>query len=142
MKKEFSSAWIASKQPRKQRKYVANLPLNLKKRLLSVNLSKDLRKEKGTRNVPIRKGDKVRIMRGKHKGQEGKIIKVLTKSLKIYIENIQVKKTDGSKVDVPFKASNLQIIGLYGEDKKRFSRKNKMIEKDSTKVKGEEHTKK
>ena len=92
MKQKFSTAWKSSSQPRKQRKYKANAPLHLKRKLLSANLSKDLRVKQGTRNVPVRKGDKVKIMRGKYKGQESKVIQVWTKKLKVYLENIQVKK--------------------------------------------------
>ena len=35
------------------------------------------------------------------------------------IEGVQVKKMDGSKVDVALKPSNLQIIEIYSDDKKR-----------------------
>jgi len=123
MKKIFSTKWTGSKQPRKQRKYLAKAPLHLKRKLLSVNLSKALRAIQNTRNVPVIKGDKVKIMRGKFKGKEGKVTEVLVKQLKIYIENIQTAKQDGSKANVPMRASNLQIIELNKEDKKRFSRK-------------------
>jgi large subunit ribosomal protein L24 len=123
MKKEFSTKWVASSQPRKQRKYLANAPVHKKRRLLSVNLSKDLRTKQDTRNVEIRKGDKVKIMRGKFKGKEAKVSKVLTKLLKIYLDGIQTTKQEGSKVDVPVRASNLQIIELNLDDKKRFKKK-------------------
>jgi large subunit ribosomal protein L24 len=122
MKKEFSTTWTGSSQPRKQRKYIANAPLHRKRKLLSVNLSKDLRAKHNTRNVVIRKDDKVKIMRGKYAGKEGKVLEVLIKQLKVYIENIQTKKQDGSKVNVPLKTSNLQIIELNTEDKKRFGK--------------------
>jgi large subunit ribosomal protein L24 len=122
MKKEFSKKWIGSKQPRKQRKYLANAPLSIKKKMLSVNLSKDLRKKHDTRNVELRKGDKVKILRGKFKNKEGKVTKVLTKLLKVYVEGMQTTKQDGSKVDVPLRASNLQIVELTSDDKKRFKR--------------------
>ncbi len=121
--KEFSTKWIGSKKPKKQRKYVAKAPLHRKRKLLSVNLSKELREKHNTRNIEIRKDDKVKIMRGKYKGKEGKIILVKTKLLKIYIEGIQTKKQDGSKVNVPLRASNLQIVELYLDDKKRMSKK-------------------
>lgn len=119
MKQKFSKSWKASKQPRKQRKYSANAPLHIKRKLLSVNLSKELRKKHGIRNIELRKNDKVKVMRGKFKGKQGKVIEIRTKALKIYIEGIQVKKHDGSKVNVPLRASNLQIIELHKDDKKR-----------------------
>ena len=119
MKRKFSKSWKSSKQPRKQRKYAANAPLHLKRKLLSVNLSKELRKKHGKRNIPLRKGDTVKVMRGKFKGKRGKVTEVKTKMEKIFIEKIQIKKKDGSSVNVPLKASNLQIIELNTEDRKR-----------------------
>ena len=119
MKRKFSKSWKSSKQPRKQRKYAANAPLHLKRKLLSVNLSKDLRKKYSKRNIPLRKGDVVKIMRGKFKGKQGRVMKVKTKMEKVFIEKIQIKKRDGSSVNVPMKASNLQITELNTEDRKR-----------------------
>jgi large subunit ribosomal protein L24 len=120
--KEFSKKWKASKNPSKKRKFLAKAPIHIKRKLLSVNLSKDLRKKYETRNVVVRKGDKVKVSRGKYKGTSGKVIKVQTKKLKVYIEGIQTTKLDGSKVDVPMRPSNLQIIELHLEDKKRMKK--------------------
>ena len=130
MKQKFSTAWRGSSQPRKQRKYAANAPIHLKRKLLSINLAKDLRKKYGKKNIPARKGDTVRIMRGKFKGKKGKINEIKVKMEKIYVEGVQVKKRDGSTVNVPSKASNLQITELYAEDRKRFG---KMEEKEKKK---------
>jgi large subunit ribosomal protein L24 len=119
MRKKFSTMWKSSKQPRKQRKYIANAPLHIKRKLMSVNLSKELRKKYQKRSVPLRKKDTVKIMRGKFKGKKGKIIKVLLKTQKVEVEGIQIKKQDGSKVNIKLRPSNLQIIELNVEDKKR-----------------------
>ena len=122
MKRKFSTKWKASKQPRKQRKYLAKAPLHLRKKFLSVNLSKDLRKKYSKRNIPLRKGDVVKIMRGKFKKKQGKVTEIRKMTGKIYIESIQTKKQDGSKVNVPMRASNLQIIELNLEDRKRMKK--------------------
>ncbi|MBI3623803.1 50S ribosomal protein L24 [Candidatus Pacearchaeota archaeon] len=119
MKIKFNKKWAGSKIPKKQRKYLANAPLHIKKKLISVNLSKDLRKKFGKRNVSVRKNDIVKIMRGKFKGKQGKIMGVNLKKQIVIVENVQVKKMDGSKVNVPLKTSNLQIIELNLDDKKR-----------------------
>jgi len=129
MKKEFSTSWKSSKQPKKQRKYLANAPLHLKKKFVSVNLSKELRKKYGKRNIPVRKGDTVKVMRGKFKKKQGKVMSVELKSSKISIEGIQIKKQDGSKVNVKLQPSNLQIIELNLEDRKRKIRKEIKTEK-------------
>ncbi len=132
MKKEFSTAWKASKQPRKQRKFRANAPLHLKKKFISANLSKELKKKHGKRNIPLKKGDMVKIMRGKFSGKKGKILEVKLKISKVIIEGIQVKKQDGSSVAVKLQPSNLQITELNLEDKNRAKKLG--AEKDKVKV--------
>ena len=127
MKNKFSTAWKASSQPRKQRKYAANAPLHLKKKMISCSLSKELRKKYSKRNITLRVGDEVKIVKGKFKKKQGKVIRIKRKKLKIFIEGIQAKKKDGSKTDIPFKASKLQIIELNLDDKKRL----KALEKSS-----------
>ena len=122
MKKQFSTKWKASKQPRKQRKYRAKAPLHIRKKFVSVNLSKELREKYGKRNMIVRKGDVVKIMRGKFKGKQGKITEVKLKISKVVIEGIQVKKQDGSKVNVRLQPSNLQIIELNLEDRKQMEK--------------------
>ena len=134
MKNKFSKAWKASKQPRKQRKFIANAPLHLKRKLLSCNLSKDLRKKYSRRNIEVRKGDLVKIMRGKFKTKQGKVLTTKIKKLKIIVEGIQVKKQDGSKVNVPLRASNLQIIELNMEDKKRIKSLSKQNQGSATPI--------
>ena len=137
MKRKFSTSWKSSKQPRKQRKYSANAPLHLKRKLLSVNLSKELRKKYGKRNIGIRKGDTVKIMKGKFKKKQGKVLIVKTKRQKIYIESMQVKKLEGSKVNVPFRSPNLQIVELNIDDKKRLEKLRKETENTKKEVKKE-----
>jgi large subunit ribosomal protein L24 len=123
MKKKFSTHWKSSKQRRKQRKYLANAPLHIKRKLICSKLSKELKEKYKIRSISLRKGDEVKIMKGKFKGKQGKINKINTKKMKVYIESIQVKKQDGSKVNVPLKAPNLEIISLNLDDKKRLNKK-------------------
>ena len=119
MKQEFSNSWKASKKPSKQRKYVANAPLHLRHKFMSVTLSKDLRKKYGIRNIPARVGDKVKIMRGSFEGRDGKIERVDSRKIKIYVAGIERSKADGSKVLVPIYPSNLMITDASFDDKKR-----------------------
>ena len=127
MKNKFSTKWKESKQPRKQRKYLANAPLHLRKKFVNVNLSKELRKKQNRRNIQINKGDKVKIMRGGFRGQTGKILEVNIKKSLIVIEGMQAKKRDGSKVNIKFQPSNLQIIEL-SERLKKTQAENKLKE--------------
>lgn len=125
MKQKFNKKWKGSKKPRKQKKYAANAPLHIKRKFVSANLSKDLRKKYNKRNIPLRKGDQVAVMRGEFKGKKGKVTKVTIKTSKIIVDGIQKKKKDGSKIDIKMEPSNLQIIELNLEDKKRIKNKEK-----------------
>ena len=55
MKAEFSKAWIKSKKPSKQRKYVANAPLHTKGNFLNSHLSPELREKHGKRAIRVKK---------------------------------------------------------------------------------------
>lgn len=117
--KEWSKSWKSSKKPRKQRKYVYNLPLHIRKTLLPAHLSKELRKKYNKRSASVRVGDKVKILRGQFKKKTGKITKVDLKKIRINIEGIENVKKDGSKVPYPLHPSNVMIIELNLDDKKR-----------------------
>lgn len=121
MKKEFSTKWIGSKQPRKQKKYAYNAPLHIKHKFLSAHLSKELRKKYGKRSMPVRKGDEVLVMRGSFKKKKAKITEVELKRGRVFLENIQRTKKEGSKVNIPFYPSNLMIQTLTLDDKERVS---------------------
>ncbi|MDP3728818.1 MAG: 50S ribosomal protein L24 [bacterium] len=119
MKIDWSKNWNASKRPSKQRKYRYNAPLHVQHTFLAAHLSPELRKKYSLRSFTLRKGDKVKILRGQHKKKIGKINKILIKSQKIYIEGIENMKKDGSKTFIPLHPSNLMIIELDLADKKR-----------------------
>ncbi|MGC9310779.1 MAG: 50S ribosomal protein L24, partial [Candidatus Aenigmatarchaeota archaeon] len=71
-------------------------------------------------SMPVRAGDKVKVMTGSHKGKISKVMFVNHSTLKITLEDIKRKKTDGREVHVPFQSSNLQIVSLHLDDKKRL----------------------
>ena len=110
----------------------------MKKKFVTMNLSKELRKKIGKRNIPARKGDTVKVMRGKFRKKQGKITEIKLKRAKIIVEGMQTKKHDGSKANVPLKASNLQIVELNSEDKNRFGKKEEIKESNKTKQKGKQ----
>ncbi|MCD6226421.1 MAG: 50S ribosomal protein L24 [Candidatus Aenigmarchaeota archaeon] len=118
--KFWSRFWKASKKPKKQRKYIYHAPLHIRHKLVSVTLSKELRKKYNKRAIPLRKGDEVEILTGDFKKKKGKVRKVDLKKLKVYIDGIVRKKVDGTEVQVPFHPSNLKIINLNLEDEKRL----------------------
>ena len=83
MKRKFSIDWKGSKQPRKQRKYRNNAPSHIKNKFLSAHLSKELRKKHNTRNITLKKGDKVKIARGQFKGKTGAVDRINLKKAKV-----------------------------------------------------------
>lgn len=119
MKQEFSPAWKSSKKPSKQKKYVANAPLHLRHKFLSVTLSKDLRKKYGIRNIPVRVGDKVKVRRGSFEGKEGKVESVDSREIKVYVTGIDRPKANGTKSLIPIYPSNLMITEASFDDKSR-----------------------
>ena len=120
MKKEFSRSWVSSKQPRKQRKYRYNIMLHLRHKLVSAHLSKELRKQYGLRSIIARVGDKVKVMRGQFKKTVGKIEEIDAKKAKAYVTGVELIKKDGSKAKYPVHASNLMLLELNLDDKKRL----------------------
>ncbi len=118
--KTFSKQWIRSKNPKKQRKYRANAPLHIKQKFISAHLSKELRQKYKRRSLGLRKGDKVKVMRGQYKKKIGKIDRVDLKNTRVYIEGMDIIKKEGSKALFPINPSNVMIIELNLDDKKRL----------------------
>jgi len=108
-----------SSKPRVQVKTQMNAPLHIRRKMLSAHLAPHLREKYGTRSMPIRTGDKVVIMRGEFKGLEGKVTKVDTKRLRIFVEGITRRKVDGTEIGVPIHPSNVMITELNLKDEFR-----------------------
>ena len=119
MKTKFSTSWRKSVQRRKQRKYRFNAPLHIKQKFMRAHISKELRKTNKKRSAGLKKGDKVKIMRGTYKGKSGKIERVDIKKSKVYVGGIETVKKDGTKSLYPLEPSNLLITELKIDDKMR-----------------------
>ena len=128
--KFWSKHWKSSKKPRKQRKYVYHAPQHVRHKFLSAHLSKELREKYKKRGFPVRKGDEVQVMKGKFKKKTGKISRVDTNKIKVYIDGITRKKVDGTEVQVPIHPSNLKIINLNIEDKKRIKALTRSVKRE------------
>jgi len=119
MKTKFSNSWRKSKQARKQRKYRFNAPLHIKQKFVGSHLSKVLRDKYKKRNMNLRKGDNVKVMRGQFKNKTGKVEEVKLKKTLVYIGGIEITKKDGTKARYPLHPSNLMITELNLDDKMR-----------------------
>ena len=111
---------MMSIQPRKQRKALYTAPLHIRRKLMSANLSKDLRADIGKRSLPIRVGDKVQVVRGDFKGHEGKVESIDAKRYKVTVEGVTLSKPDGNAVLLPIHPSNLMIIEADLKDERRL----------------------
>jgi large subunit ribosomal protein L24 len=107
------------KKPGKQRKLLYNAPAHLRHKLMAAPLSPELIASKGVKTLPVRKGDTVRILRGDHKGFEGKISRVDPKNYRIYVEGLTREKVDGTNIFVPVHPSKVMIRNLNLDDKWR-----------------------
>ncbi len=103
---------------RTSRKKQVNAPLHLKKNMLHVHLSPELRKKLKKRSVLVRRGDKVRIMRGAFKGKEGSVIEVDYKKTVLFIEGISRVNSRGKDVFIPIHPSNVMLIERKEEEKR------------------------
>jgi large subunit ribosomal protein L24 len=101
-----------SKQPRKQRRALYNMALHQKRKTISSHLCEELLMKYNRRSMQVKKGDTVKIVRGKFKGRVEKIADVDVKSRKIIIENINITKADGKQAPRPIDPSKVIVMKL------------------------------
>ena len=106
-------------KPTKQRKMLHQAPDHVRHRLLAAHLSPELRATHITKSFPVRSGDTIRVMRGDHKGFEGKITRIDLKKYRIYVEGLTREKVDGTTIFVAVHPSKLMITRLNLDDKWR-----------------------
>lgn len=99
-----------SKKPDKQRKRTAEAPLHERQKMISAPLEEDLRDELGRRNLPLRSGDEVEILRGDHRGTTDEVREVNLNDLKVTLEDLKEEKVDGTEIRPQIDPSNLRII--------------------------------
>jgi len=92
-----------SSSRRVQRKYALGAPSSVKRKLMSCHLSKSLRDQYKLRSLPIKRGDEVKILKGKAKGKSGKVVQVYRKRNCIYVDKVQREKQNGQTVFLPIK---------------------------------------
>ena len=120
---KWCRTWNKSVQPRKQRAYTRNCPVHIKGNMMCSHLSKELKEKHGFRSIRIKKGDKIKVLRGQFKGVIGKVENVNTKRQRIFVTGVEQEKMDGSKALYPIHPSNVSIIELELEDKRRLGEK-------------------
>lgn len=96
---------------------------------------------KEKRKIHVKNGDTVQIISGKHKGEIGKITKILRKKSQVIINNLNIKtkhvkpnqKEESGKIinfEAPIHSSNVM---LYSEKNQVRSRYRKILNENSQK---------
>jgi large subunit ribosomal protein L26e len=105
------SATVTSSR-RKNRKALFTAHSEARRKIMSANLSKELRNRHGVRSMPIRKDDEVMVVRGTFKTREGKVVQVFRKKYMVFVERVTRDKVNGGQAPVGIPASNLVITKL------------------------------
>ena len=101
-----------SSSRRVQRKKQLGACSSLKRKLMSCHLIKSLRDQYKLRSLPIKRGDEVKILKGKGKGKSGKVVQVYRKRNVIYVDKVNREKQNGQTVFLPIKPSYCVIEKL------------------------------
>lgn len=116
---------IKSTKKGKQRKYLYNAPLHIKRKHLSAHLAGNLKAKYKKRSIPLRKGDTVKVLRGGLRGHVGKISEVHTKKMMVAIEKAALTKADGKSIAKLIHPSNLVVMKLHDDHWRRERLKKK-----------------
>eukprot|EP00693_Jakoba_libera_P002704 EC692746.1.p1 GENE.EC692746.1~~EC692746.1.p1 ORF type:complete len:165 (+),score=84.86 EC692746.1:63-497(+) len=114
---KFNTAVSSSR--RKSRKAHFGAPSSERRRIMSARLDKSLRTKYNVKTVPLRKDDEVRVVRGTHKSEAGKVICCYRKHLVIHIERLTTDKLNGQQVPIPIDPSNVVITKLKMDNNNR-----------------------
>ena len=124
---------LRSSKARVQRKRMHNAPTHVKSKAVSAHLSTELREKYGKRSARVCVGDTVVVIRGNEdiRGNEGKVIEVLTGEGRVVVDGVTVKQADGTAVPRPVHASNLVItkLDLTDEWRAEILSENKEVKK-------------
>merc|ERR1712017_59376 len=129
------SANVSSSR-RKSRKAHFTAPSSVRRKIMSAHLNKDLSSKYHVKSMPIRKDDEVIVVRGSHRGREGKVIQVYRKKYVIRIERVTREKSNGSTVNVGIHPSNVLITKLKLDKDRRAILDRKDTTKELAKGKG------
>lgn len=101
-----------SSSRRKCRKAHFGAPSNLRYKLLSANLSKDLRGKYNVKSLPVRRDDEVLVVRGDYKDSKGRVNTVYRKRWCIYVDKVSETKQNGATIKIPLDPSNVVLTKL------------------------------
>ena len=101
-----------SSSRRKSRKAHFTATSDVRRKIMSAPLSKELREKYGVRSIPVRKDDEVMVVRGTYKGREGKVVQVYRKKWVIHIDRVTREKVNGATVPFGIDTSKVVVTKL------------------------------
>lgn len=116
------------KPPRKQRRWIYKAPIHAKRKFLRCRLDQFLQEEYGLRNLPVKKGDLVKVMRGQFRDTEGKVVRVDYSKIRVYIDSATTNKANATEVQIPIHPSNLMIVKLELDNERKQLIESKMVQ--------------
>ncbi|CAO3674407.1 unnamed protein product [Rhizopus stolonifer] len=125
------SADVSSSR-RKSRKSHFSATSDVRCKIMSAPLSKELREKYNARAIPVRKDDTVMVVRGTYKGREGKITQVYRKKWVIHIDRVAREKVNGATAPIGISASKVVVTNLK-LDKSRIAILERKGNKDAMK---------
>ncbi len=115
-----------TKSKRKQRKRFFNLPNHKRNKIVHAKLHDDMVMEHGIKNLSIRTGDAVLVVRGEFRDMEGKVSKINRQKSQIFIDGASIEKSSGTTYDIPIHPSNVVITKI---EVKKDKWRQKMIDR-------------
>uniref|UniRef100_A0A7S3YBL2 50S ribosomal protein L24, chloroplastic n=1 Tax=Heterosigma akashiwo TaxID=2829 RepID=A0A7S3YBL2_HETAK len=97
---------------RKLRRAHFQAPSHVRRIIMSSRLSRELRAKHAVRSMPVRKDDEVKILRGKFKGTEGKVIQCYRLKWCIHIDKATRENAKQQTVNCAIHPSNVEITNL------------------------------
>jgi len=123
-----------SSSRRKQRKAHFGAPSSQRRIIMTSSLSKELKGRHGCRSLPVRKDDEVIVVRGAHKGAEGKVVHIRRKKWIVHVERVTRDKVNGSTVPIGIHPSNVVITTIkMDKDRRKILERSRVMSKKKLK---------
>lgn len=100
----------------------------------AVRLGRELRAKYGFRNLPVKVGDRVIIIKGDYKGVEGDVNRVSRGRGRVYVSGVYRENARGEQRLIPIPVNSVILIKVDEKDKWRqriIERKHKPVEEGS-----------
>jgi len=103
---------VSPHAPRRQRRALYTAHTTERRRRMTVPLSRELRRRFQRRNLPVRKGDTVRVLSGSFAGREERVAKVSRRDLSVTLDNVTLKTAEEKLKPLALRTSHLVITRL------------------------------